>query len=354
MGKTFEALERYRKENSLFAEAGALRQAGWDAPPEDPALPAATNTGCLKRRENIITATGGEQVSPSERRLLNAHQAEGESERPAAGSSGNLELTLIQPGYRYHPPLHVSEGFPGCHNQDRVNEWMEHPTGRFQRSRLKTPFAKQIVLNLKPGIIQSIIRYKYFLVLLDYLKYTDGELIKFENQSFYRLNFKSKARLPILLDRTGELKNFFQQSKPIVARQNDPGAPFNLLDPDAIRQVELKLICNIFEAAHPDSIKAAFMAIFDLTIEDQIECRAGRIVALNGEVAYELMIDLKLRFSIFMDVHGNLLDVTDDNPEVSPKVIRDHSIHRRWVAPVNLFENRESDFSTLQYPAHRY
>jgi hypothetical protein len=175
-----------------------------------------------------------------------------------------------------------------------------------------------------------------------------------ENQSFYRLNFRSKARVPILFDRTGELKNFFQLRGPSIARQNKPAVQPHLLSPETIQQIELKLVGDIFKAAQPDSIKATFMAIFDLTIEDPIECSAGRIVVLNGAVAYELMIDLRLRFSIFMDVHGNLLDVTDDDSELSQKVICDHSLHQGWVPQVNLFENRKSEFSTLHYPAHRY
>lgn len=354
MGKTFEALERYRQENTPFAAAGHPRQGKWDKRPLDLVRPDGTPADILMRRNRSAPATDGEQVSLREKRLLNAHWSESKSASHAAGSSSNKELTLVQPDDCYHPPLPRTVGWSDRHHQGRRTKWVERPTGRLQRTRLETSFAKQIVLNLKSGIIQSIIKYKYFLVLLDYLRYTDGELIKSANHGYYRLNFKSKARLPILADRTGNLKCFFPQNGSSAAGQSKPAVAFNLIDPDAIRPMELNLICNIFKTIPPYAIKRSLMGIFDLTIDDPIECKGGRIVPLNGNVAYELWIDIRLRFSIFMDVHGNLVDVTDNDSELAQEVLCDHSILQGWVPQVNLFENRKPEFSTLPYPAYRY
>jgi hypothetical protein len=210
------------------------------------------------------------------------------------------------------------------------------------------------VLNLKSGVIQSIIKYKYFLVLYDYLRYAGGELLKFENGCFYRLNFKSKAMLSILLDRKGDLVNFVQQSKKSAARRNKHMVPSNILNAPRVKQLELILVRNIFKAADLDAIKKALIAIFDLTFDDEIECREGNIVVLNGQVAYEILVNLKLGFSIFMDKNGDFLDVSAvDDLNVWEKVIRDYSIHQNWLPSINLFKNAPSNRSTVQLAQNR-
>jgi len=180
------------------------------------------------------------------------------------------------------------------------------------------------------------------------------QLLKFENGCFYRLNFKSKAMLSILLDRKGDLVNFVQQSKKSAVRQHKHMVPSNILNSHRVKEHEWKLVRSIFKAADLDAVKKALMAIFDLTFDDEIECRDGNIIVLNGQVAYEIPVDLKLGFSIFMDKNGHFLDVSAvDDLNVWEKVIRDYSIHQNWLSSINLFKNGQSERSAVQLAQNR-
>jgi len=346
MGKTHEALERYRKEK--FAESMGSKLASRDLRTEDSSIPALSKMGSIRSRDLMRTISPGEQVSQNEKSFLRWLSAEHESERDDSGRLNNLPLKAGNRGHKYKPQLKISLKTQGNPNWIFVNKNPFSLMDRFELYKLKNLFAKQIVLNLKSGVIQSIIKNKYFLVLHDYLKYTCGELLKFKTGCFYRLNFKSKAMLPILLNRTGCLVNFLLSNKKLVACRNKQVVPANIMNTDEVKQLELMLVRNIFSAADLKAIRKTLTASFDITFYDEIECRDGNITVLDGEVAYELLLDLRLGFSIFMDKYGNFLDVSAvDDLNVWEEVIRDHSLHQNWLPPINLFKNGQSNISTV-------
>jgi len=154
--------------------------------------------------------------------------------------------------------------------------------------------------------------------------------------------------LPILLNRTGYLVNFLLSNKKLVACRDKQVVPANIMNTDEVKQLELMLVRNIFSAADLKAIRKTLTASFDITFYDEIECRDGNITVLDGEVAYELLLDLRLGFSIFMDKYGNFLDVSAvDDLNVWEEVIRDHSLHQNWLPPINLFKNGQSNISTV-------
>lgn len=271
-------------------------------------------------------------------------------DRPGEYNTGALDdpaFRMIRPGHPNNPQSKNPETIQDARGKGVRSEIPDDLLGRFEQYKLLQPIAKQIVLNLKPGAIQHIIKYKYFLVLHDYLKYTDGELLVAENQFFYRLNFKSKAILPILLNRQGDLKNFLHKNKQPRACRNSQAAPSHVLNTDVIRQFELTLIRNMFDAAEMDSARKVLTAVFDLTFYDEIECRGGKMVVLNREVAYELMIDVNFGFSIFLDEYGIFIDVTAaDACDVSQRVIEDYLIHQSWFPSINIFKKETTEFDT--------
>ena len=260
-----------------------------------------------------------------------------------ADTLDNPAFRMINPGHPNNPQPKNPEEFQDSRSKDVFNETADDLIGRFEQYKLLQPIAKQIVLNLKTSAIQNIIKYKYFLVLRGHLKYTNGELLVAENQYFYRLNFKSKAILPILIDRQGDLKNFLQKSNNPVACRNSQAVPSHILNTDEIRQFELTLIRNMFNAADMDSVKEVLTAIFDLTFYDEIECRDGKMVVLNGAVAYELLVDVNFGFSIFIDESGTFIDVAAaDDTDVSQKVIEDYLIHQSWFPSMNIFKKQKA------------
>jgi hypothetical protein len=264
-----------------------------------------------------------------------------------AGTLDNPAFRMIKPGHSNNPQPKNPEKLQDSHVNNAFNETANDPMDRFEQYKLLQPIAKQIVLNLKTSAIQNIVKYKYFLVLHGHLKYTNGELLVAENQYFYRLNFKSKAILPMLLDRQGDLKNFLQKSNNPVACRNSQAVPSHILNTDEIRQFELTLIRNMFNAADKDSVKEILGAIFDLTFYDEIECRDGKMVVLNGAVAYELLIDVNFGFSIFIDEYGTFIDVAAaDDPDVSQKVVEDYLIHQSWFPSMNIFKKQKADFDS--------
>jgi hypothetical protein len=264
-----------------------------------------------------------------------------------AGTLDNPAFRMIKPGHSNNPQPKNPEKLQDSHVKNAFDETANDPMDRFEQYKLLQPIAKQIVLNLKTSAIQNIVKYKYFLVLHGHLKYTNGELLVAENQYFYRLNFKSKAILPMLLDRQGDLKNFLQKSNNPVACRNSQAVPSHILNTDEIRQFELTLIRNMFNAADKDSVKEILGAIFDLTFYDEIECRDGKMVVLNGAVAYELLIDVNFGFSIFIDEYGTFIDVAAaDDPDVSQKVVEDYLIHQSWFPSMNIFKKQKAEFDS--------
>lgn len=264
-----------------------------------------------------------------------------------AGTLDNPAFRMIKPGHSNNPQPKNPQKFEDSRSKDAFNETANDPMDRFEQYKLLQPIAKQIVLNLKTSAIQNIIKYKYFLVLHGHLKYTNGELLVAENQYFYRLNFKSKAILPMLLDRQGDLKNFLQKSNNPVACRNSHAVPSHILNTDEIRQFELTLIRNMFNAADKDSVKEILGAIFDLSFYDEIECRDGKMVVLNGAVAYELLIDVNFGFSIFIDEYGIFIDAAAaDDSDVSQKVIEDYLIHQSWFPSMNIFKKQKAEFDS--------
>jgi len=215
-----------------------------------------------------------------------------------------------------------------------------HPIGYFKIDKIERPIAKKILLNLKQNAIRDIIEYKYFLHISDYLKYLNGELLKSNNQIYYKIGLESRVKLSILLDRQGNFINFIVARDQGTLLQGKNPIGHNLLRSVVIKSLEAGLFNNFFKFININAFKEQFEEIFGLSLYGNINCKEGNIVIIDDQVAYELITSSVIKFFIFMDSRGNYLDTaaSDDFFEWE-NLIKDLHYRKNILPSLNLLND---------------
>jgi hypothetical protein len=93
-----------------------------------------------------------------------------------------------------------------------------------------------------------------------------------------------------------------------------------LTDSEIIKSGERELIDTIIGDLDWDAIEKIFKDRHQLQIRDDVEYRCGDLVVNNGQVAYHLEFDVKVRLSILLDRSGNYLSLAVQSaaPEEDP------------------------------------
>lgn len=183
------------------------------------------------------------------------------------------------------------------------------PIGHCKIFKLEKPFVNKIFLKLKQNEIKDTISDKYYLNLKDYLKCIGGELIKIKYHIFYKLNFESKSKLSILLDRKGDFIIFLLTQNHSLCLQGENSDTPNLIEPGDIKKLERILARRFFKSIDLCAVKETFKEIIGLNLYNDVKCREGNIVVFDGHAAYELHMEFNFGFSVFLDRGFNFLDV---------------------------------------------
>jgi hypothetical protein len=175
--------------------------------------------------------------------------------------------------------------------------------------KLNKRIAKKILLKLNRDVLRDLIALNYFLYLRDYLKCLDCELLVFNNQKYYKIIFESKVMLSILLGREGNLINFIASRNQFRSFPGKIPVKLKFLDSQDIKSLERLLYKKFFSGINLERLKNLFKDIFEIELYGQVEWKKGNIAVFNKQIAYELFFSSRIRFSLYIDNHGNYLDI---------------------------------------------
>lgn len=166
-----------------------------------------------------------------------------------------------------------------------------------------------IVFYFDRLIIENSFRRKYKLNITNYLQYKGGDLLTFKKQILYKLNFEANLAFSVLLDRMGNFLTFNIPRNHLLWSQAKNGNNLKGLDFGAIKSWELKLLHKLIGSLDIDALKKIFKDKFNFGLQGAIKCKTGDIVTYNHEVAYKLVFESKVAFSMLLDRMGNSLSL---------------------------------------------
>lgn len=155
--------------------------------------------------------------------------------------------------------------------------------------------------------IEKLLQETHSLVLKEKMQFKGGKAVALNNQIVYQFDYSSVAAFPVLINETGKFMGYANSHdfNEIVAEET--GSYENLIDPEIIKMRKVEFIEKISAAINPEKIAKLFNEIFKDRAIGKVTYSSGDIKALSGFIVYQLVYEIELFFSIFIDRKGNYI-----------------------------------------------
>jgi hypothetical protein len=84
----------------------------------------------------------------------------------------------------------------------------------------------------------------------------------------------------------------------------------NIIDPKIMRIAETRYVDVIRDNINWDTVKTAVKQHFDVDVHENVKYIHGALTVYQGEAAVRLDFDLEIKFSLFINGDGKLLQIT--------------------------------------------
>lgn len=96
-----------------------------------------------------------------------------------------------------------------------------------------------IIADLNWGVIEEVFRKEHGLTIKEDVEYKKGDLVVYEDQIVYKLEFEVKVGLHVLVDREGNCLTVKSPTAPCEGKEPDPGSVSRACEMEDLREPEL-------------------------------------------------------------------------------------------------------------------
>lgn len=155
--------------------------------------------------------------------------------------------------------------------------------------------------------IEKLLQETHSLVLKEKMQFKGGKAVALNNQIVYQFDYSSVAAFPVLINETGKFMGYANSHDFNEIVEEETGSYENLIDPEIIKMRKVEFIEKISAAINPEKIAKLFNEIFKDRAIGKVAYSSGDIKALSGFIVYQLVYEIELFFSIFIDRKGNYI-----------------------------------------------
>lgn len=164
-----------------------------------------------------------------------------------------------------------------------------------------------ILASVESYHIKKLLYKNFGLTLREKLVLNDGDIVVYDNQVAYRLDFKAMAGFSLLLDKMGRFQGFTNPDDIFLLNAEETDSENIITDIELIRLKETEFLDALAATIDKKRIIEYLHNVTKLKLNGIVIYKEGDIVIFNGQVTYKLTFDFKTNFSLFLDRTGNFL-----------------------------------------------
>ena len=167
-----------------------------------------------------------------------------------------------------------------------------------------------ILTSLDMYQIENLFNKNYNLALKERLELKKGDIVVYNNQIAYRLDFSAVATFSLLMDKRGNYQGFTKPTDIFLSNPEKTDLGNGITDFELIRVKEAEFLDSLAATINNRKIMELFQKVFKLKANGIVIYKHGDIIVFNGHVTYKLVFDIEVNFSFFLDRRGKYLGLT--------------------------------------------
>lgn len=167
-----------------------------------------------------------------------------------------------------------------------------------------------ILMSLDMNQIEMLFSENYNLTIKGRLRLKEGNIVAYENQIAYKLDFSGVATVSLLMDKMGNFQGFTQSDEIFLSNAEITDLINTVTDVELIRAKETEFLNALAATVNNRRIMALFQKVFKLKANGIVIYKHGDILVYNGQITYKFIFDIDINFSLFFDRKGKYLGLS--------------------------------------------
>jgi hypothetical protein len=168
--------------------------------------------------------------------------------------------------------------------------------------------------------IKELLSDNYSLKILEEPEFAEGEILVYQNQIAYKLDFRTPVSFCMLLDKTGNFKGFTSTDSALSSEEEKKDLDTSIVDFETVRIKETEFLYTLAANISDESINELFNKLYRLNLSGDVTYKHGDVTIFNGHVAYRLVFEVDVDISLYIDRQGNSIAASqkkdlESNPE---------------------------------------
>lgn len=155
--------------------------------------------------------------------------------------------------------------------------------------------------------IEKLLQENHSLILKEKMQFKAGKAVVLNNQIVYQFDYSSVAVFPVLINQMGKFMGYANSHDFYEIDPEETESYETLIDPEVIKMRKAEFIETISASINVKMIAELFSKIFKDKAIGKVIYSSGDIKSLGGYLVYQLVYEIELFFSVFIDRRGNYI-----------------------------------------------
>ena len=155
--------------------------------------------------------------------------------------------------------------------------------------------------------IEKLLQENHSLILKEKMQFKAGKAVALNNQIVYQFDYSSVAMFPVLINEVGKFMGYANSHDFYEIDSEETESYETLIDPEVIKIRKAEFIETISASINVNTIAELFSNIFKDKAIGKVIYSSGDIKSLSGYIVYQLIYEIELFFSVFIDRQGNYI-----------------------------------------------
>jgi len=155
--------------------------------------------------------------------------------------------------------------------------------------------------------IEKILQKSHNLVLKEKMQFKGGKAVALNNQIVYQFDYSSVAAFPVLINEMGKFMGYANSHDFNKIDAEETESYEKIIDSEVIKMRKAEFIETISASINTETIAELFNKIYEHKAIGKVTYSSGDIKVLSGYVIYQIVYDIELFFSVFVDREGNYI-----------------------------------------------
>ena len=166
--------------------------------------------------------------------------------------------------------------------------------------------------------IEKLLQENHSLILKEKMQFKGGKAVALNNQIVYQFNYSSVAAFPVLINEMGKFMGYANYHDFHEIDPEETESYEMLIDPEVIKLRKAEFIETISASINVNTIAELFSSIFKDKAIGKVIYSSGDIKSLGGYLVYQLIYEIELFFSVFIDRRGNYIRSSLKDNDLKP------------------------------------